>query len=179
MPEPNPPIDPRGLPALQSDPTSATPARTPKHPRISISLAALSPYQARGDLPPDPAPEPEPEESEGEEGVSESESEDSVGSAPPTVFAPASAVPDVRDPPAELPPAPSPLTPPRGRSSTRSSRSSASGRPPQPPPPPQRPPSPPTPIMSSPAAAPDKETLKLLLPLRYDCHELVRRLAIF
>ncbi|EED81569.1 predicted protein [Postia placenta Mad-698-R] len=143
------------------------------------------PDQARGDLPPDPAPEPEPEESEGEEGVSESESEDSVGSASPTAFAPASAVPDVRDPPAELPPAPSPPTPPRGRSSTRSSRSSASGRPPQPPPPPQRPPSPPTPIMSSPAAAPDKETLKLFLPLRYDgktvieCDRFLSQLRIY
>ncbi|OSX56636.1 hypothetical protein POSPLADRAFT_1106221, partial [Postia placenta MAD-698-R-SB12] len=115
-----------------------------------------------------PAPEPEPEEGEGEKGVSESESEDSVGSASPTALAPASAVPDVRDTTAELPLAPSPPTPPRGRSSTHSSRSSTSGRPPQPPPPPQRPPSPPTPIMSSPAAAPDKETLKLLLPLRYD-----------
>ncbi|OSX58164.1 hypothetical protein POSPLADRAFT_1154093, partial [Postia placenta MAD-698-R-SB12] len=39
---------------------------------------------------------------------------------------------------------------------------------PDPPPPPQRPPSPPTPIMSSPAAVPNKEMLKLLLPLRYD-----------
>ncbi|EED83612.1 predicted protein [Postia placenta Mad-698-R] len=143
------------------------------------------PDQARGDLPPDPAPEPEPEESEGEEGVSESESEDSVGSASPTAFAPASAVPDVCDPPAELPPVPSPPTPPRGRSSTRSSRSSASRRPPQPPPPPQRPPSPPTPIMSSPAAAPDKETLKLLLPLRYDgktvieCDRFLSQLRIY
>ncbi|OSX68196.1 hypothetical protein POSPLADRAFT_1130208, partial [Postia placenta MAD-698-R-SB12] len=53
-----------------------------------------NPDQAQGDLPPDPAPEPEPEEGEGEEGVSESESEDSVGSASPTAFPPASAVPD-------------------------------------------------------------------------------------
>ncbi|OSX58542.1 hypothetical protein POSPLADRAFT_1060406, partial [Postia placenta MAD-698-R-SB12] len=143
------------------------------------------PDQARGDLPPDPAPEPEPEESEGEEGVSESESEDSVGSASPTAFAPASAVPDVRNLPAELPPAPSPPTPPRGCSSTRSSRSSTSRGPPQPPPPPQCPPSPPTLIMSSPAAAPDKETLKLLLPLRYDgktvieCDRFLSQLRIY
>ncbi|OSX56342.1 hypothetical protein POSPLADRAFT_1062832, partial [Postia placenta MAD-698-R-SB12] len=124
--------------------------------------------QVRGDLPPDPAPEPEPEEGAGEEGVSESESADPAQSASPTVLAPASAVPDVHNPPTELPPAPSPLTPPRGRLSTHSSRSSTSGGPPQPPPPPQRPPSPPMPIMSSPATAPDKETLKLLLPFRYD-----------
>ncbi|OSX58492.1 hypothetical protein POSPLADRAFT_1106052, partial [Postia placenta MAD-698-R-SB12] len=141
--------------------------------------------QVQGDLPPDPAPEPEPEEGAGKEGVSESESEDSAGSTSPTALAPASAVPDVRNPPAELPSAPSPPTPPRGRSSTRSSRSSASGGPPQPPPPPQRPPSPPTPIMSSPAAAPDKETLKLLLPLRYDgktvieCNRFLSQLRIY
>ncbi|OSX65987.1 hypothetical protein POSPLADRAFT_1052650, partial [Postia placenta MAD-698-R-SB12] len=151
--------------------------------RLPQTVAESS--QARGDLPPDPAPEPEPEEGAGEEGVSESESEDSVGSASPTALAPASAVPDVRDTTAELPSAPSPPTPPRGRSSTRSSRSSTSGRPPQPPPPPQRPPSPPTPIMSSPAAAPNKETLKLLLPLRYDgktvieCDRFLSQLCIY
>ncbi|EED81333.1 predicted protein [Postia placenta Mad-698-R] len=60
-----------------------------------------------------------------------------------------------------------------------------SGGPPQPPPPPQRPLSPPTPIMSSPAAAPDKETLKLLLPLRYDgktvieCNRFLSQLRIY
>ncbi|EED83850.1 predicted protein [Postia placenta Mad-698-R] len=132
-----------------------------------------------------PAPEPEPEEGAGEEGVSESESEDSVGSTSPTALAPTSAVPDVRNPPAELPSAPSPPTPPRGRSSTRSSRSSTSGGPPQPPPPPQRPPSPPTLVMSSPTTAPDKETLKLLLPLRYDgktvveCDRFLSQLSIY
>ncbi|EED79531.1 predicted protein [Postia placenta Mad-698-R] len=141
--------------------------------------------QARGDLPPDPAPEPEPEEGDSEEGVSESESADPARPASPTALASASAIPDVRNPSAELPPVPSPPTPPRGRSSTRSSRSSTGGRPPQPPPPPQRPPSPPMPIMSSPAAALDKETLKLLLPLRYDgktvieCNRFLSQLRIY
>ncbi|EED79254.1 predicted protein [Postia placenta Mad-698-R] len=124
--------------------------------------------QVQGDLPPDPAPEPEPEEGAGEEGVSESESADSARSASPTALTPASAVPDLRNPPTELSPAPSPLTPPRGRSRTRSPHSPTSGGPSQLPLPPQCPPSPPTPIMPSPATAPDKETLKLLLPLRYD-----------
>ncbi|OSX58071.1 hypothetical protein POSPLADRAFT_1155194 [Postia placenta MAD-698-R-SB12] len=56
---------------------------------------------------------------------------------------------------------------------------------PDPPLPPQRPPSPPTLIMSSPAAAPDKETLKLLLPLRYDgktvikCNRFLSQLRIY
>ncbi|OSX59727.1 hypothetical protein POSPLADRAFT_1059030 [Postia placenta MAD-698-R-SB12] len=96
-----------------------------------------------------------------------------------------SPIPDVRDPPTELSPAPSPPSPPRGRSSTRSSRSSTSGGPPQPPPPPRRPPSPPAPIMSSPATAPNKETLKLLLPLRYDgktiieCNRFLSQLRIY
>ncbi|OSX56915.1 hypothetical protein POSPLADRAFT_1062072 [Postia placenta MAD-698-R-SB12] len=59
------------------------------------------------------------------------------------------------------------LGPPRQQRSPPRQQS-LTGGPPQPPPPPQRPPSPPTPVMSSPTAAPDKETLKLLLPLRYD-----------
>ncbi|EED78162.1 predicted protein [Postia placenta Mad-698-R] len=132
-----------------------------------------------------PAPEPEPEESANEEGVSEFESTDSAWSALLTALAPASAVPDVRDPPTELSLAPSPPTSPRDRSSTRSSRSSTSGGPPQPPPPLQHPPSPPTPIMSSPTTAPDKETLKLLLPLCYDgktiieCNRFLSQLCIY
>ncbi|OSX66031.1 hypothetical protein POSPLADRAFT_1108265, partial [Postia placenta MAD-698-R-SB12] len=144
-----------------------------------------SPSQARGDLPPDPAPEPEPKESASEEEVSEFESADPARPTLPTALASASAVPNVRDPPTKLPSAPSPPTPPRGRSSTRSSRSSTSGGPPQPPPPPQRPLSPPTPIMSSPTAAPDKETLKLLLPLQYDgktiieCNRFLSQLRIY
>ncbi|OSX58184.1 hypothetical protein POSPLADRAFT_1153969 [Postia placenta MAD-698-R-SB12] len=175
------PLGPRSTLASRS----ASRHSRPVSPTSRLPQTVAESSQARGDLPPDPAPEPEPEEGEGEEGVSESESEDSVGSASPTAFAPASAIPDVRNPPAELPPAPSPLTPPRGRSSTRSSRNSTSGGPPQPPPPPQRPPSPPTPIMSSPAAAPDKETLKLLLPLRYDgktvieCNRFLSQLRIY
>ncbi|OSX61513.1 hypothetical protein POSPLADRAFT_1144002 [Postia placenta MAD-698-R-SB12] len=143
------------------------------------------PQPALYHLPPYPAPEPEPEEGAGEEGVSESESADSTRSTSPTALAPASAVPDVRDPPAELSPVPSLPTLPRGRSSTRSSRSSTSGGPPQPPPPPQRPPSPLMPIMSSPTTTPNKETLKLLLPLRYDsktvieCDRFLSQLRIY
>ncbi|EED77856.1 predicted protein [Postia placenta Mad-698-R] len=139
------PLGPRSTLASRS----ASRHSRPVSPSSRLPQTVITdPDQARGDLPPDPAPEPEPEESEGEEGVSESESEDSVGSASPTAFAPASAVPDL-------------------------------------PPPPQRPPSPPTPIMSSPAAAPDKETLKLLLPLRYDgktvieCDRFLSQLRIY
>ncbi|EED78475.1 predicted protein [Postia placenta Mad-698-R] len=158
------PLGPRSTLASRS----ASRHSCPVSPTSRLPQTVAESSQVRGDLPPDPVPEPEPEEGAGEEGISESKSEDSVGSASPTALAPASAVPDVRDPPTELPSAPSPPTPLRGRSSTHSSRSSTSGGPPQPPPPPQRPLSPPTLVMSSPATAPNKETLKLLLPLRYD-----------
>ncbi|EED79519.1 predicted protein [Postia placenta Mad-698-R] len=176
------PLGPRSTLASQS----ASRHSRPVSPSSRLPQTVITnPGQTRGDLPPDPALEPEPEEGEGEEGVSESESTDSARPTSPTALAPASAVPDIRDPPAKLFPAPSPPTPLRGRSSTRSSRSSTSGGPPQPPPPPQRPPSPPTPIMSSPAAAPDKETSKLLLPLRYDgktvikCDRFLSQLRIY
>ncbi|KAF9801196.1 hypothetical protein IEO21_10185 [Rhodonia placenta] len=60
------------------------------------------------------------------------------------------------------------------------------GRQPQPPPPPPgRSPSPPLPIMSSPASPPDKDTLKLLLLLRYDgktvieCNHFISQLLIY
>ncbi|EED81774.1 predicted protein [Postia placenta Mad-698-R] len=164
------PLGPRSTLASQS----ASRHSRPVSPSSCLPQTVAGPSQARGDLPPDPAPEPEPEESASEKGVSESESEGSAQSASPTALASASAVPDVRDPPTELPSAPSLPSPPRGRSSTCSSRSSTSGGPPQPPPPPRRPPSPPTPIMSSPATAPDKETLKLLLPLRYDSKTVIK-----
>ncbi|EED82476.1 predicted protein [Postia placenta Mad-698-R] len=175
------PLGPRSTLASRS----ASRHSRPVSPTSRLPQTVAESSQARGDLPPDPAPEPEPEEGDSEEGVSESESADPARPASPTALAPASAVPDVRNPPAELPAAPSPPTPPRGRSSTRSSRSSTSGRPPQPPLPPQRPPSPPTPIMSSPSTAPDKETLKLLLPLRYDsktvieCDRFLSQLRIY
>ncbi|EED83800.1 predicted protein [Postia placenta Mad-698-R] len=175
------PLGPRSTLASRS----ASQHLCPVSPSSCLPQTVASPSQVRGDLPPDPAPEPEPEEGAGEEGVSESESADSARSTSPTVLAPTSAVPDVCDPPAKLPPAPSPPTPPRGRSRTHSSRSSTSGGPPQPPPPPQRPPSPPTPIMSSPATTPDKETLKLLLPLQYDgktiieCDRFLSQLCIY
>ncbi|OSX56890.1 hypothetical protein POSPLADRAFT_1158100, partial [Postia placenta MAD-698-R-SB12] len=77
-------------------------------------------------------------------------------------------VPVVRNPATGLPPSPPPPSPPRGRSSTRSSRSSPGGQSQQPSPPAGSPPSPSSPVMSSPAPPPDKDTLKLLLPLRYD-----------
>ncbi|EED79861.1 predicted protein [Postia placenta Mad-698-R] len=154
-------------------------------PSSHLPQTVAGPSQVRGDLPPDPAPEPEPEESASEEGVSESESADSARPASPTALAPTPTVTDIRDPSFGLPPAPSPPLPPRGRSRTRSPRSSTSRGPPQPPPPPRRPPSPPPPIMSSPSTTPDKETLKLLLPLRYDgktiieCDRFLSQLRIY
>ncbi|EED83214.1 predicted protein [Postia placenta Mad-698-R] len=76
------------------------------------------------------------------------------------------------------------LGPPR-RQRSPPRQQSLTGGPPQPPPPPRRPPSPPAPIMSSPATAPNKETLKLLLPLRYDgktiieCNRFLSQLRIY
>ncbi|KAF9803966.1 hypothetical protein IEO21_09511 [Rhodonia placenta] len=119
----------------------------------------------RGDIPADPAPESEPEE--GEEGVLESEFADPAWPASPTALASTSVVPDVHNPASGLPPAPSPPLPPRGCSRTRSPRS------------------PPLPIMSSPLTSPDKGTLKLLLPLRYDgktvieCNRFLSQLRIY
>ncbi|KAF9812585.1 hypothetical protein IEO21_06107 [Rhodonia placenta] len=137
------------------------------------------------DLPPDPAAEPESDESAGEEGVSEPKPAlhswapllDVLPTAPP--------IPLIRDAPSGLPSPPVPPTPPRGRSCTRSPRSPPGGQP-QPLSPPQgRPPSPPPLIMSSPASPPDKETLKHLLPLRYDgktvieCNRFISQLLIY
>ncbi|EED81661.1 predicted protein [Postia placenta Mad-698-R] len=147
------------------------------------TLILTCPSQTRGNLSADPAPEPEPEE--GEEGVSESKSADPARPASPTVLTPTSAVPDVCDPASRLPPVPSLPSPPRGHSRTRSPRSPTGGQSQPPPPPPGRPPSPPPPIMSSPSTAPDKETLKLLLPLRYDgktvieCDRFLSQLRIY
>ncbi|EED83820.1 predicted protein [Postia placenta Mad-698-R] len=175
------PLSPRSTLASRS----ASRHSHPVSPTSRLPQTVAESSQARGDLPPDPAPEPEPEEGAGEEGVSESESEDSVGSTSPTAVTPASAVPDVRDHASGLSPAPPPPSPPRGRSRTRSPCSPTSGGPPQLPPPPQGPPSPPTPIMSSPTTTPDKETLKLLLPLRYDgkivieCNRFLLQLCIY
>ncbi|KAF9797636.1 hypothetical protein IEO21_10837 [Rhodonia placenta] len=132
-----------------------------------------------------PCPKPESEESASEEGVSEPEptahgraaSPDALPSAPPVTV--------VRDTASGLPPAPEPLSPPRGRPHTNSPRSPPSGQPQPSPPPPGRPPSPPSPIMSSPATLPDKEMLKLLLPLRYDgktvieCNRFISQLLIY
>ncbi|OSX67975.1 hypothetical protein POSPLADRAFT_1130015 [Postia placenta MAD-698-R-SB12] len=175
------PLSPRSTLASQS----ALRYSCPVSPSSRLPQTVAESSQVQGDLPPDPAPEPESEESAGEKGVSEPKSADSARSASPTALAPASAVPDVRDPSPELSLAPSLPTPPRGHSSTRSSRSSTSGRPPQPPPPPQCPPSPSTPIMSSPSTAPNKETLKLLLLLQYDgktvieCDRFLSQLRIY
>ncbi|OSX56213.1 hypothetical protein POSPLADRAFT_1160699, partial [Postia placenta MAD-698-R-SB12] len=94
-------------------------------------------------------------------------------------------VPVVHNPATGLPPSPPPPSPPRGRSSTRSSRSSPSGQSQQPSPPAGSPPSPSLLVMSSPAPPPDKDTLKLLLPLRYDgktvieCDRFLSQLRIY
>ncbi|OSX56581.1 hypothetical protein POSPLADRAFT_1159134, partial [Postia placenta MAD-698-R-SB12] len=94
-------------------------------------------------------------------------------------------VPVLRHPASGLPQPASPPSPPRGRSSTRSSRSSPGGQSQQSPPSAGSPSSPSSPIMSSPAAVLDKETLKLLLPLRYDgktvidCDRFLSQLRIY
>ncbi|EED83536.1 predicted protein [Postia placenta Mad-698-R] len=135
---------------------SASQHSCPVSPTSRLPQTVAESSQVREDLPPDPAPEPEPEEGVGEEGISESESEDSVGSASPTALAPASAVPDSD----------------QWRATTAASA-------------PQHPPSPPMPVMSSPTTAPNKETLKLLLPLRYDgktvieCDRFLSQLRIY
>ncbi|OSX65571.1 hypothetical protein POSPLADRAFT_1104817, partial [Postia placenta MAD-698-R-SB12] len=94
-------------------------------------------------------------------------------------------VPVLRHPASGLPQPTSPPSPPRGRSSTRSSRSPPGGQSQQSPSSAGSPSSPLSPIMSSPAAVPDKETLKLLLPLRYDgksvveCNRFISQLLIY
>ncbi|OSX64583.1 hypothetical protein POSPLADRAFT_1102030, partial [Postia placenta MAD-698-R-SB12] len=94
-------------------------------------------------------------------------------------------VPILRHPTSGLPQLISPPSPPRGRSSTRSSRSSPGGQSQQSPSPAGSPSSPSPPVMSSPAAVPDKEMLKLLLPLRYDgksvveCNHFISQLLIY
>ncbi|EED79938.1 predicted protein [Postia placenta Mad-698-R] len=94
-------------------------------------------------------------------------------------------VPVVRHPATGLPPSPPPPSPPRGRSSTRSSRSSPGGQSQQPSSPVGSPPSPSSSVMSSPVSPPDKDTLKLLLPLRYDgktvieCDRFLSQLRIY
>ncbi|KAF9800127.1 hypothetical protein IEO21_10438 [Rhodonia placenta] len=156
-------------------------------PSSRLPQTVTSTSQAGGDpdLPADPAPESESDESASEEGVSEPEptlpgrtaSPDTLPSAPP--------IPVVRDTASGLPPAPELPSPPRGRSRTRSPRSPPSGQPQPPPLPPGHSPSPPPPIMSSPASPPDKETLKHLLPLRYDgktvieCNRFISQLLIY
>ncbi|OSX63344.1 hypothetical protein POSPLADRAFT_1139251, partial [Postia placenta MAD-698-R-SB12] len=94
-------------------------------------------------------------------------------------------VPVLRHPASGLPQPASPPSPPRGRPSTRSSRSSPGGQSQQSPSSAGSPSSPSPPIMSSPAAVLDKETLKLLLPLRYDgktvieCNRFLSQLRIY
>ncbi|EED81426.1 predicted protein [Postia placenta Mad-698-R] len=175
------PLGPRSTLASQS----ASRHSRPVSPSSHLPQTVAGPSQARGDLPPDPAPEPEPKESASEEGVSESESADPARPASPTALASTSAVTDVRNPSPGLPPAPSLPSPPQGHPSTRSSRSSPGGQSQQSPSSVGSPSSPSSPIMSSPAAAPDKEMLKLLLPLRYDgktvveCNRFVSQLLIY
>ncbi|KAF9798775.1 hypothetical protein IEO21_10666 [Rhodonia placenta] len=136
-------------------------------------------------LPPDPMAESESEEDTSEEGIEEPE-HTLHGRAPlPDALPAAPPIPLVRNAPSELPPAPVPSSPPRGRSRTRSPRSPPSGQSQPPPLPPGRPPSPQPPIMSSPASPPNKETLKHLLPLRYDgktvieCNRFISQLLIY
>ncbi|OSX57330.1 hypothetical protein POSPLADRAFT_1111484, partial [Postia placenta MAD-698-R-SB12] len=94
-------------------------------------------------------------------------------------------VPVLRHPASGLPQPTSPPSPPRGRSSTHSSRSPPGGQSQQSPSSAGSPSSPSSPIMSSPAAVPDKETLKLLLLLRYDgksvvkCNRFISQLLIY
>ncbi|OSX65570.1 hypothetical protein POSPLADRAFT_1104805, partial [Postia placenta MAD-698-R-SB12] len=94
-------------------------------------------------------------------------------------------VPILRNPAPGLPPLPPPLSPPRGRTSTRSSRSLPGGQSQQSPSSAGSPPFPSSPVMSLPAPPPDKEMLKLLLPLRYDgktvveCNRFISQLLIY
>ncbi|KAF9808570.1 hypothetical protein IEO21_07814 [Rhodonia placenta] len=94
-------------------------------------------------------------------------------------------VPVIHHPATRLPPSPPLPSPLRGRSSTHSSQSSPGGQSQQPPLPAGSPPSPSSPVMSSPATPPDKETLRLLLPLRYDgktvieCDQFLSQLRIY
>ncbi|OSX59002.1 hypothetical protein POSPLADRAFT_1151690, partial [Postia placenta MAD-698-R-SB12] len=94
-------------------------------------------------------------------------------------------VPVVHHPASGLPPSPPLSSPPRGRSSIRSSRSLPGGQSQQPSSPVGSPPSPLSLVMSSPASPPNKETLRLLLPLRYngktviECDRFLSQLCIY
>ncbi|EED83952.1 predicted protein [Postia placenta Mad-698-R] len=107
------------------------------------------------------------------------------GASSSSVVTSSTPVPVVPHPTSGLSPVPSPSWPPRGRSHTRSPQSLPGRQPQPPPPPPGHSPSPPLPVMSSPTTAPDKETLKLLLPLRYDgktiieCDRFLSQLRIY
>ncbi|KAF9800058.1 hypothetical protein IEO21_10442 [Rhodonia placenta] len=79
------------------------------------------------DLPTDPAAEPESEESASEEGVSEPEPTLHGRTASPDALPSASPVTVLRDTTSGLPPSPSPPSPPRGCSRTRSPQSPPSG----------------------------------------------------
>ncbi|OSX56123.1 hypothetical protein POSPLADRAFT_1062947 [Postia placenta MAD-698-R-SB12] len=171
------PLGPRSTLASQS----ASRHSHPVSPSSRLPQTVAGPSQARGDLPPDLAPEPESKESVSEEGVLESKSANPARPTLPTALAPTLAVPDIRDLSPGLPPAPSPLSPPThllpSKSDQRRATTAASAPAPSSVPPP--------PIMSSPAIAPDKETLKLLLPLQYDgktvikCNRFLLQLRIY
>ncbi|EED80641.1 predicted protein [Postia placenta Mad-698-R] len=132
-----------------------------------------------------PVSEPESEESASEEGVSEHKPTLHGQAASSDALPSTSAVADICNTASGLPPAPPPSSLLRGHSRTCSLRSPPGGQPQPPPPPPGRPPSPPPPIISSPVSPPDKEMLRLLLPLRYDgktvieCDRFLSQLRIY
>ncbi|EED84072.1 predicted protein [Postia placenta Mad-698-R] len=158
----------------------------PVFPSSRLPQTVAGPSQAQGDLPPDPESEPELEEGASKEGISEPKSAGSARPASPTALTSTSAVPNVRDPPphqtssgaftavsAERPLKHLLLSKfNQWRATTAASA-------------PRRPLSPTVMIMSSPAIAPNKETLKLLLPLCYDsktvieCNRFLSQLRIY
>ncbi|OSX62737.1 hypothetical protein POSPLADRAFT_1056102 [Postia placenta MAD-698-R-SB12] len=150
-------------PQAPAFPNLSSPTATPQ----AIPQPSLGPRLERN-------PKPEPSDSPA---VTWASSSSAISSSTP--------VPVVRHPASGLPPSPPPPSLPRGRSSTRSSRSSPGGQSQQPSPPAGSPPSPSSLVMSSPASPPNKETLRLLLPLRYDgktvieCDQFLSQLRIY
>ncbi|KAF9802743.1 hypothetical protein IEO21_09830 [Rhodonia placenta] len=94
-------------------------------------------------------------------------------------------IPVIHHPASGLPLSSPPPSPLRGHSSTRSSRSSPGRQSQQPSSPVGSPLSPSSPVMLSPVSPPNKETLRLLLPLRYDgktvieCDRFLSQLRIY
>ncbi|EED82880.1 predicted protein [Postia placenta Mad-698-R] len=159
------PRDPHLATSLPSLPD--LPPQAPTFPNLSLVQSSLGSRLERN-------PKPEPSDSPA---VTWASSSSAISSSTP--------VPVVRHPATGLPPSPPPPSPLRGRSSTCSSRSSPGGQSQQPSSPVGSPPSPSSPVMSSPASPPDKDTLKLLLPLRYNgktvikCDRFLSQLRIY